>query len=92
MELTEFQQCFVTYEKHGVVFKYPDVWELIEQQDDDDVLLTVAADDSCFWTLRILPQGPPPPQVVDSCVEAFRDEYEEVDIEQEELLLGEMPA
>lgn len=88
----DFQDCLVEYNNHGIRFSYPDIWELTEDADGQDIVLTVSSTESCFWTLRILPACPPPPQVVDSCVEAFREEYDEVDVESTESTLAEMPA
>lgn len=88
----DFQDCLVRYEKHGIEFSYPDIWELTEDIDGHDVVLTVSGADTCFWTLRILPACPPPPQVVQSCIEAFQDEYEDVETEETDSKLAEMPA
>lgn len=88
----EFQDCLAGYHKHGISFQYPDFWEMSEQTDGTDILVTVAADDTCFWMIRILPGCPPPPQVVESCLEAFREEYEEVDVSESDVTLAEMPA
>ena len=88
----DIQNCLVSYSKHGVQFTYPDIWEIDEQTEDDDVLITVSSTGTAFWTLRMLPSCPPPPQVVESCVEAFREEYEDVEVEQIECRLAEMPA
>jgi hypothetical protein len=88
----DFEGCLVPYEGHGVVFEYPDIWELDEERDGNDVLLTVSSESTCFWALRILFQAPPPPQVVESCVEAFREEYDDVEVEDIDYRLAEMPA
>ena len=88
----DFHDSLVQYHNHGVQFDYPDIWEISEVRDDDDVIITVSMSETCFWTLRLLPACPPPPQVVESCVEAFKDEYEEVDVESVSAKLAEMPA
>lgn len=88
----DFQDCLVMYQKHGVRFLYPDIWELQEQQDDGDVIVTVSSSETCFWTLRILTQCPPPPQVVESCVTAFEEEYDEIEVEKSVCHVAEMPA
>lgn len=85
--------CLNRYESHGVVFEYPDFWELSEQREPEgDVVVTVAADGTCFWTLRILFTSPPPPEVVSSCVSAFREEYDDVEELTLPQSLAEMPA
>lgn len=85
--------CLNRYESHGVLFDYPDIWELSEQNEPDgDIVVTVAANGTCFWTLRILPSCPAPPEVVGSCVEAFREEYEDMEESATHQSLAEMPA
>lgn len=88
----DFQDCLVPWHKHGIQFSYPGIWEITEEQDGTDVIITVTCNEGCFWTLRILPGCPAPPHVVESCVEAFQDEYEDVEVQQVDTQLAEMPA
>ena len=88
----DFQDCLVRYSNHGIQFDYPDIWAIEEQAADGDVLITVSGSETCFWTVRIMASCPPPPQVVESCVTAFEEEYEDAEVEQIEGKLAEMPA
>lgn len=88
----DFENCLVPYSEHGISFSWPDIWELEEQADGDDIMISLTSAGTAFWTLRILPECPPPPQVVDSCVAAFREEYEDIEEERPECRLAEMPA
>lgn len=88
----DFQDCLVEYHNHGVQFLYPDIWEITEEIDGEDVIVMVSMSETCFWTLRLLPACPPPPQVVESCASAFREEYEDVEVESVKSQLAEMPA
>lgn len=88
----DLQGCLVTYHNHGIQFMYPDFWEISEDVEGHDIIITISGTDSCFWTLRILPACPPPPQVVESCVSAYQEEYDDVEVEQTEHRLAEMPA
>lgn len=81
-----------TWQGEGVRFDYPDIWELDEQRDGDDVIVTVSTEGTCFWTLRILPGCPPPPDVVESCIEGYRQEYGEIESSETECRVAEMPA
>ncbi|MEZ6062771.1 MAG: hypothetical protein R3C19_20700 [Planctomycetaceae bacterium] len=83
--------CLATYRNHGVQFDYPDVWTL-DEQCDGDVMITVSTEGTCFWALRILPACPSPPDVVNSCVEGFRQEYGDVEVTESDCRLAEMPA
>ena len=84
--------CLVPYEGHGIGFEYPGYWEIIEEVDGTDVLITVATDSSCFWALRILYGCPRPDEVVNSCIEAFKDEYDDPEVTETGGVLAEMPA
>lgn len=88
----ELKDCLAHYKDHGVVFVYPDIWQLQEQMDDEDVIIQVSASETCFWTLRILPGCPAPPQVVNSCVTAFEEEYDDLEVAETSCSLAEMPA
>lgn len=80
------------YSGHGVCFEYPEIWEITEQQVGDDTLLTVESEGTTFWTLRIIPDCPVPPQAVQSCVDGFEEEYDDVEVEQIDCTLAGIPA
>jgi hypothetical protein len=68
------------YEGHGIRFCYPAYWELTEQEDDEAISITVASPETSFWSISLFREGPSPQQVLDSAVEAFQEEYSEVDV------------
>jgi hypothetical protein len=68
------------FEGHGIRFSYPAYWEITEQDDGASISLTVASPDTSFWAISLFSDGPAPRQLVDSATEAFREEYEEVDL------------
>jgi hypothetical protein len=88
------EASLVQFQNHGVRFHYPDIWQLEEagNDDDDDIVITVSGDGTCFWSIHILSNSPPPPQVVESCVAAFTDEYDDAEATATERWLAEMPA
>ncbi len=87
------EASLVQFQKHGVRFHYPDIWQLEESvNDDDDIVITVSSDGTCFWSIHILNDSPPPPEVIKSCVDAFAEEYDDADATRAERWLAEMPA
>ncbi len=68
------------YEGHGISFRYPTHWELTEQEDDEAISITVASPETSFWTISLFRDSPTTQEVLNSAVEAFREEYEEADI------------
>lgn len=90
--MIDFQDCLTAYNQNGVSFEYPDIWELKEDCDGDDIVLTVSCDESCFWTLRLLGSCPPPPEVIESCVSAYTEEYDDVEVTSPDAKLSGLPA
>jgi hypothetical protein len=68
------------YEGHGIRFRYPAFWELTEQEDDEATSITVSSPETSFWSISLFRDGLSPLQVLDSALEAFREEYNEVDV------------
>ena len=87
-----FEDCLNTWQGHGLKFEYPDIWDVSHEADDGDTIVTVTLSDTCFWLIRILPACPPPPQVVQSCIDAYDEEYEEVESEKVDCSLAGLPA
>ena len=69
------------YDDDGVRFAYPESWELSREEEEAGVvMLTVVADGTSFWTLALYPGVTAANQLVETAVEAYREEYEEVDV------------
>jgi hypothetical protein len=81
-----------TYKGHGIRFRYPAAWQIVEQEDDESTSITVASPDTSFWSVSLIPEGPSPEQVIASAVEAFREEYDEVDVYPSEETMGDRPG
>ncbi len=77
------------YEGHGIRFRYPAYWEITEQQDDEAISITVASPDTSFWSISLFHDGPSPREVLESAIEAFREEYAEVDVYASSARMGE---
>lgn len=74
------RECFAEYENHGVRFRYPSDWDLSEQSDDEETTISVQSDGTSFWTVVLLNSRPDPDDVLESVVETFEQDYEEVDV------------
>ena len=77
------------YNGHGLQFSYPDGWELMEETDEDQVAITVESPDTTFFTVHLLLDSPHLEHVLDTALDAFRDEYDEVDIYTADETIGE---
>ncbi|MEX0717097.1 MAG: hypothetical protein WD066_10930 [Planctomycetaceae bacterium] len=67
------------YAKHGIRFRYPDDWDIAEERLEEGVCVTVAGEGTSFWSVSLYDGAPRPEDVIDTAVEAFRDEYDELD-------------
>lgn len=68
-----------TFSGHGVRFEYPGCWEVEEQTVDDGVTLSIATGDTSFWSLTLLRDRPQVSNVLDTALQAFEDEYDQVE-------------
>lgn len=68
------------YCHYGVQFHYPSDWELTEQKTYENVTITAASAETSFWSLMLLFDRPDPELVIEKAVDAFRDEYSEIDV------------
>ena len=57
------------YDDDGVRFAYPESWELSREEDAGEVRLSVSNDGTSFWSLTLLPGGPPAIEVVETACE-----------------------
>ena len=80
------------YEQHGIRFRYPAEWTLGEEQEGETVAITVTSPETSFWSLWLLPDRPNPQQLIDSAIQAFEDDYDDVDRYQSESEICEYPA
>jgi hypothetical protein len=77
------------YEGHGIRFRYPAHWALSEQEDERLTSITVDSPETSSWSISLSFDGPSPEQVVSSAIEAFREEYAEVDVYPAEAKIGD---
>ncbi|MGE5193026.1 MAG: hypothetical protein ACM3U2_11030 [Deltaproteobacteria bacterium] len=68
-----------TYHGHGVRFRYPDEWQVSEQQEGDQISITVSSPQTAFWTVSLFPGCPEPEDIVAAALDAFHEEYDELD-------------
>ena len=81
-----------TYQFHGVKFRYPREWEIAEQQTEEQLSITVSSPLTAFWTLSLFPDCPEPDDVVETVLEAFQEEYTEMDDYPSKERVGKRPT
>lgn len=81
------------FEGHGIRFEHPDAWEVIQNLDDDEhITVNVEASDTAFWMVSIMRDRPPTEAVIDSVLESFRAEYDEVDVYESDAKICLLPT
>ena len=67
------------YKSHGIRFCYPEEWELSEQNEGEQIAITVSSPLTAFWTVSLFPDRPDPADLVAAALDAFHEEYKELD-------------
>lgn len=88
----DFRDVLTEFHGHGLSFAYPDIWQIAVEETEGDVIITITASETCFWLLRLLRSCPTPPEVVESCLIGFRDEYDEVEETVPDTSVCDLPA
>jgi hypothetical protein len=81
-----------TYQAHGVRFRYPSEWVLAEQHDEEQFSVTVSSPATAFWTLSLFESCPEPDDVVQTVLDAFHEEYDEMDDYPSSVRIGRRPT
>ena len=68
------------YDSNGVQFRFPQHWELHEERFDDQLTITVSISETSFWTLSLFSSALQENELMETALDAFREEYEELDI------------
>jgi hypothetical protein len=68
-----------SYQNHGIRFEYPDDWMLTQEEQDATVNIHLQTPGLAFWTLTLLPTTNNVIEVVEATVDAFEEEYDQVD-------------
>jgi hypothetical protein len=68
------------YYRQGLAFDYPSSWELAEERNGDQRTITLQTAGASFWTITVFDDRPDPERIVASVLQAFRDDYEEIDV------------
>jgi hypothetical protein len=80
------------FRNYGIQFRYPDDWTLHEEEGEEQVTLTVSRDPACFWSLTLLEDQPDPAEVLDEAIDAYREEYPDLDVSDAKAMLARRPA
>lgn len=68
------------YQNHGLLFRYPDPWEVTEEGGEGFVTVTVTPGTNSFWSATILSDRPEVTEVLESATDAYLETYDEVDV------------
>ncbi|MFO0917394.1 MAG: hypothetical protein U0872_03660 [Planctomycetaceae bacterium] len=68
------------YRRHGVSFQYPSGWELTEEGNEQERTITLQTAGASFWTITLFADRPEPEQLLESVLQAYRDDYDDVDV------------
>lgn len=69
-----------SWQGHGFRFQYPTGLAVSQEGNDFEHSVTVAITATAFWSLTIVLDGPRVESVLESALDAFRQEYNEMDV------------
>ncbi len=81
-----------TYEQRGISIRYPSAWELSEEEAGGQRTITLQTAGASFWSLTVFEDRPDPERVLASALQAFRDDYEDLDIYPVQATVLQQPA
>ncbi|MBL4885124.1 MAG: hypothetical protein JKY95_11395 [Planctomycetaceae bacterium] len=72
------------YSTDQLSFRYPGYWQIDEQKTDDSLSVTITTEEGSFWMLSMHDGTEEPADIIQSAIEAFTDEYEQIDVYERE--------
>ena len=69
-----------SYQAHGIRFKLPSGWELSEQETDREISISVDSPETAFCTLSLFLDRPPAQQIIQTALQTFQEEYDDLDV------------
>lgn len=80
------------YQQHGIALEYPAGWDLIEEAAGPQRTITLQTAGASFWTLTVFDDRLDPDQILESVLQAFRDDYEDIDVYPVQATVLDAPA
>ncbi|MEM7810748.1 MAG: hypothetical protein AAF532_04645 [Planctomycetota bacterium] len=68
------------YEFNGVRLSHPEGWEITREETGAGVTVTVSPGGASFWAVTKLPFGVRADEAVETVTEAYREEYDDLDV------------
>jgi hypothetical protein len=82
----------LTYDSHGVRFRYPEDWSLSHEHQGSSLVINLQTPGTAFWSLTLLADCPPVEDVLEAAIAAFEEEYGEVDVYRHDASTAELPT
>lgn len=80
------------YSGYGIRFRYPRDWQVTEQPQPGEVTITVASPETSFWSITLYSDRPDCRRVLQTALDAFREEYGNVDVYELRQTSGRFPT
>ena len=73
------------FKNHGIRFSYPEDWEIVDEHNGQAQTVTVSSPETSFWCVSIFDQPEPANSVLLAAIQAYQEEYDDVDASPVEL-------
>jgi hypothetical protein len=81
-----------TFAAAGIRFQYPDEWVITEERGPEELTITVTDGQTAQWSITLMREAPSPKRVLSQAVQAFREEYDDLDVEERNLNIANHDA
>lgn len=82
----------VEFREDGIAFQYPSDWEVSRQRKSGELSITLSGTGTAFATLLVLFGQPGAEAVIETAVDAFREDYPDLDAHTVRARLCDRPA
>lgn len=70
------------FDEAGIRFRYPATWQLEREESEEGWSITLQSPGTAFLLLCVREDAPNPQELAESALEAFREEYKELEVEE----------
>lgn len=81
-----------TFSAAGIRFNYPDAWGIIEERGPDELTISISDGQTANWSVTLMRQRPEPEHVLREAVRTFREEYDDLDVEEVDEVVAHQEA
>lgn len=80
------------YAGHGIGFEYPESWTIHEAEESGQISISALSSGTSFWSVHLCKEDQEPATLIETALDAFREEYKDLDVYEAEVNLCQQPT